>query len=463
MAAKIDFDAKYLDVLEKAVDYFNHSSDRLTGLSDSEKTAIKNYLASDAAKNNPDLKRYVISALKDGLKFVQQPGDENKYQTGDKASLLLISGALGSYSLIDTAIHSSQEFAGSTELKATFANAVVADFSRFKTVFADTQFTDTLYFKDKIKDHNRLRPIFSGIDQVLKNIGEELRVTTIVDNMLDRELSRESIANNPGGVRVIALALTPQQARELHHTGANKDEAAKSAINFAKNFHENLLRNKSIEITLFNRAGKMIYHRDKEHDIRDIKALAAWHKSCTIIPTAEIPVNTAPAADDICNGDGRVRQQKEKLLKRMTWGNVLGAIQSITGMFGGPLWQAGLTGLALGIGGVGQSVIGVSGLAALGTPAGIALLVITAIGGAFSLTNTAINYYSAEHFQKINFDTMLVGTAHSTKLSAKTLVNELKANNLCLTENTYEQNCRQDGKEWVQATQPTGQPEHQRG
>ncbi len=136
-----------------------------------------------------------------------------------------------------------------------------------------------------------------------------------------------------------------------------------------------------------------------------------------------------PQSDDVFD-DKAMRQARDKTLGKLALGPMYNSASRLMLMIGGPLLTAGLMGF-LGVGG---------GAIALGTT-----LAVAAAGAALTVTGIAVDYMGTRAMQAGGMDAAEVG-AQST---ARHLVQELKASNLCMT---FEQNSRADGRSWVQAT-----------
>jgi hypothetical protein len=146
---------------------------------------------------------------------------------------------------------------------------------------------------------------------------------------------------------------------------------------------------------------------------------------------ANAPQNTAqsPACDDASEmfHDKRVLADKHKVMDHMKWNALLGSIAESCKFVAGPLFGVGI-GAAMAAGVITPLAIGLLGAA-------VAFLVV---GVASGFTATRI-------WQSGQFDNFELN-AQST---ARHLVQELKSEKMCMT---YEQNCRADGKKWVQVT-----------
>lgn len=150
--------------------------------------------------------------------------------------------------------------------------------------------------------------------------------------------------------------------------------------------------------------------------------------------------NNAPATD-ICK-DKELRAIRQKTFAKLKWSPVLNSASRLMGMFGGPLFGTGL--LAL---------IGFGGTSVIATTA----IIMASVGAALSIMSIAADYISTRIAQDGYLDQTDVGA----RSNARYLVQELKANNMCLVQE-HEQNCRTDGKKWAHTVQTDMQPEPQR-
>jgi hypothetical protein len=150
---------------------------------------------------------------------------------------------------------------------------------------------------------------------------------------------------------------------------------------------------------------------------------------------AETTENNAPVSTDNVCKDSDISAKRRSTYSKLMWGPTLSSLSQLLGMFGGPMLGAGL--LAL---------IGFGGAAGAITTAAI---VVTAIGAALSIAGVVTNFIGS----RSQNDGWLDQTEMGALANARYLVKELKANNMCLT-NEHPQNCRADGKEWSQVMRP---------
>ena len=129
--------------------------------------------------------------------------------------------------------------------------------------------------------------------------------------------------------------------------------------------------------------------------------------------------------------DKELKSSRDRAMEHMRHGPRLQAISRFILMIGGPILTAGVIGL-----------IGIGGAAAAG--GGIAIAA-TIIGAALTAIGMYTDYNSSRHYQSGYLDQVEVGA----KSTARHLVQELKAQNISMN---FEQNQRQDGMSWVQAT-----------
>jgi len=141
-------------------------------------------------------------------------------------------------------------------------------------------------------------------------------------------------------------------------------------------------------------------------------------------------IKTKKSDSDELVEDKKLLSIRNKAYEHMKVGPMYNSMARLMLMIGGPILTAGVMGL-----------IGLGGAAI--TPATIAI--VTAIGLALTVGGIAVDFMGTRSSQSGYLDQAEVG-AQST---ARHLVQELKASNLCMT---FEQNARNDGRSWVQAT-----------
>lgn len=140
-----------------------------------------------------------------------------------------------------------------------------------------------------------------------------------------------------------------------------------------------------------------------------------------------IPQIPNPAADPELFADKKILDDKRRVMNHMKWSALLGSIADSCKYVAGPLFGVG---------------IGAALAASAITPLAIGLLV-AAMG--FLTVGVTSGFAATRIGQSGQFDNLELN-AQST---ARHLVQELKAEKMCMT---YEQNCRADGKKWVQVT-----------
>jgi len=145
----------------------------------------------------------------------------------------------------------------------------------------------------------------------------------------------------------------------------------------------------------------------------------------------QIENNDSSNADSVCK-DKDITEKRTKTYSKLMWGPTLNSVAQFFGMFGGPMLGAGL--LAL---------IGIGTATPVWSTTAIA---VTAVGAMLSIAGVITNYIGT----RTQNDGWLDQTEMGALTNARYLVKELKANNMCLT-NDHEQNCRKDGKKWAQA------------
>lgn len=141
---------------------------------------------------------------------------------------------------------------------------------------------------------------------------------------------------------------------------------------------------------------------------------------------------TAPAKptnqDDLFE-DKQLRKARDKTLEHMKWGPMITGVSRFLMAIGAPILTAGVLAL-IGVGGA------TAGAAAL--PIAIAGACVTALG-------IATEYMGTRMWQSASLDQ----TEVSAQCNARHLVQELKSSHVSMT---FEQNKRNDGRSWVQAT-----------
>lgn len=99
------------------------------------------------------------------------------------------------------------------------------------------------------------------------------------------------MARNPGGVKVVGIALTLEDALELPTTikatgpdnKGNEQEVLTTTKHFAEYFRHTLSRAKGPEVEIYTPKGELIYSRDKQgQTYENVTALANWYKGCEL-------------------------------------------------------------------------------------------------------------------------------------------------------------------------------------
>lgn len=138
-----------------------------------------------------------------------------------------------------------------------------------------------------------------------------------------------------------------------------------------------------------------------------------------------------PAASNLYK-DQEILAIRQQTYSKLKWGPVLSSASQFMGMFGGPLLSAGL--LAL----VGFGVLTGTAIA------------ITLIGAVLSMGSIAANYIG----NRISQDAYLDQTDVGARSNARYIVQEFKANDLCVTTHEHAHNMRADGKKWGDVVTP---------
>lgn len=153
----------------------------------------------------------------------------------------------------------------------------------------------------------------------------------------------------------------------------------------------------------------------------------------------EIPATLGKAAlkkdkpavdnDDVVE-DKKTLAVRNKALEHMKKGPMYNSVARLMLMIGGPILTAGLMGL-----------IGIGGAAI----APLTIAIVTTIGAALTVGGIIVDYAGTRSMQSGGLDQ----SEFNAQSTARHLVQELKASNMCTT---FENNKRGDGRSWVQAT-----------
>ena len=148
-----------------------------------------------------------------------------------------------------------------------------------------------------------------------------------------------------------------------------------------------------------------------------------------------------PLADEDIVKDTAVLTSKKKVMGSLRWNSLLNGISTIGALIGGPLFAAGIMGAANALF-VEGAAVGTGFAAAIGGMPVVAMLGVGAlfVGVAVASTYAASRIWQSKQFD--NFEINAESTAHH-------LVKELKANDMCLTDE-HATPARADGKTWQQ-------------
>lgn len=137
--------------------------------------------------------------------------------------------------------------------------------------------------------------------------------------------------------------------------------------------------------------------------------------------------------------DPEILAVKDKMMRKLRKNSLLTSVSTIGALIGGPLFAAGIMGVATALFSAGAATA--TGLAVIG---GLPVLAMLGVGALFVGISVGAAYKASRIWQSKQFDNFEVG-AQST---AHHLVQELKANNMCLVEE--HKTARADGKSWEQ-------------
>ena len=164
--------------------------------------------------------------------------------------------------------------------------------------------------------------------------------------------------------------------------------------------------------------------------------------------------------------DPEVRAVKTKMMNRLRQNSLLNSVSTIGALIGGPLFAAGIMGVASAL--FGKVAVTAAATTAATTTAttaaasagmfaaigGLPVVAMLVVGALFVGISVASAYKASRIWQSKQFDNFEVGA----KSTAHHLVQELKANNMCLVnEHEHEANRRADGKSWVVVMRERGE------
>jgi hypothetical protein len=154
--------------------------------------------------------------------------------------------------------------------------------------------------------------------------------------------------------------------------------------------------------------------------------------------------------------DPQMRAVKDKMMARLRKNSMLNSVSTIGALIGGPLFAAGIMGVASTL--FGKAVVATAGTGAVAVAEGAAatggaavatgiaaiggwpVIAMLAVGALFVGISVMATYKASRIWQSKQFDAYEV----SAQSTAHHLVQELKGNNMCLVE----EHKRADGKSW---------------
>jgi hypothetical protein len=141
--------------------------------------------------------------------------------------------------------------------------------------------------------------------------------------------------------------------------------------------------------------------------------------------------------------DEQTLKIKQNIMERDKKSNLLNGISGISTFIAGVMIPIGMSTILPAVSAAAHLGFGAIMTAVGGCTVGLAFLGVAAVA---TVAAIAANYYGSHIYQSAGFDQV----DFNAKATAKHLVAALKENNMCFTQE-HEQNCRNDGKTWVQA------------